>query len=122
MSKLNATGTALIYSTYLGGSNTDVGNGIAINTAGNAYLIGTTNSSNFPTTAGAFQTRVAASLDAFVTELSTAGDALIYSTYLGGNDSDFGNDIALDSAGNASVVGQTVSTDFPTTADALQSA
>jgi hypothetical protein len=63
-----------------------------------------------------------ASVDAFVTELSTTGDALVYSTYLGGNDSDFGNDIALDSAGNASVVGQTVSTDFPTTADALQSA
>jgi hypothetical protein len=122
VTKLNPTGTALIYSTYVGGNDVDFANGIAINASGNAYLIGNTDSSNFPTTPGAFQTTISASTDAFVTQLSTAGNALVYSTYLGGNDNDFGNDIALDSAGNASVVGQTVSTNFPTTADALQSA
>ncbi|HKG98028.1 MAG TPA: SBBP repeat-containing protein, partial [Pyrinomonadaceae bacterium] len=119
--KLNATGTALVYSTFLGGSNADTGNGIAVNATGNAYVIGVTNSLNFPTTPGAFQTVNAGGLDAFVTELSAAGDSLAYSTYLGGNADDFGFDIALDTAGNASVVGPTNSSNFPTTPDAIQS-
>lgn len=122
VTKVNTTGTALVYSTFLGGSNTDTGNGIAVNSAGNAYVIGVTNSLNFPTTPGAFQTVNAGGTDAFVTELSVAGDALAYSTYLGGAANEFGFDIALDTAGNASVVGPTDSTDFPTTPDALQSA
>jgi hypothetical protein len=122
LTKLNTTGTALVYSTFLGGSGRDNGNAIAVNAAGNAYVTGTTDSSNFPATPGAFQTMKGAGQDAFVTELSVAGNALAYSTYLGGGANDFGNDIALDSAGNASVVGQTSSSDFPTTADALQSA
>jgi hypothetical protein len=122
VTKLNATGTALVYSTFLGGSGNDGANGIAINEAGNAYVIGFTDSSNFPVTPGAFQTTKGAGLDAFVTEVSTAGNALAYSTYLGGDGSDFGSDIALDAAGNASVVGLTGSTDFPTTTDAIQSA
>jgi hypothetical protein len=122
VSKLNTTGTALVYSTYLGGSTTDVANGIAVNAAGNAYLTGVTDSTNFPTTPGAFQTVKAAVMDVFVTQLSTTGNALAYSTYLGGNADEFGNDIGLDTAGNASVVGQTLSTNFPTTADAIQSA
>jgi len=121
VTKLNATGTALVYSTYLGGSGTDSASGIAINEAGNAYVTGVTDSSNFPTTPGAFQTVKAAGQDAFVTELSVAGNSLAYSTYLGGDGNDFGNDIGLDTAGNASVVGMTTSTDFPTTADAIQS-
>jgi hypothetical protein len=122
VTKLNATGTALVYSTFLGGNSTDRGDGIAVNTAGNAYVAGVTGSSNFPVTPGAFQSVIAGGgFDAFVTELSPAGDALVYSTYLGGNDTDFGNDIALDIAGNATVVGTTSSTNFPTTADAIQS-
>ncbi len=121
VTKLNATGTALVYSTFLGGSNTDTANGIAVNPAGNAYVSGVSNSLNYPTTAGAFQTVNAGGLEAFVTELSTAGDALVYSTYLGGNGSDFGFDIALDLAGNASVIGSTESSNFPTTPDAIQS-
>lgn len=121
VTKLNSTGTALVYSTFLGGSNTDSGNGIAVNPAGNAYVIGGSDSSNFPTTPGAFQSVKAAGLDAFVTQLSAAGDALAYSTYLGGDGNDFGFDIALDMVGNASVIGQTDSSDFPTTADAIQS-
>ena len=124
VTKLNSTGTALVYSTFLGGSTTDVANGIAVNTAGNAYVTGFTNSFNFPTTPGAFQSvkGVGGTMDAFVTELSAAGDALAYSTYLGGDGNDFGLDIALDTAGNASVVGQTESSNFPTTSDAIQSA
>jgi hypothetical protein len=123
VTKLNATGTALVYSTFLGGNSTDTGSGIAVNSAGNAYVAGDTASSNFPVTPGAFQSGIAGGggFDAFVTKLSPAGDALVYSTYLGGNDTDFGNDIALDTAGNATVVGSTSSTDFPTTPDATQS-
>jgi len=121
VTKLNSTGTALIYSTLLGGSGADLANGIAVNAAGNAYVTGTSNSSNFPVTPGAFQSVKGVGNDAFVTELSAAGNALAYSTYLGGNGDDIGSDIALDIAGNASVIGFTGSTDFPTTADAIQS-
>jgi Beta-propeller repeat len=121
VTKLNPTGTALVYSTFLGGSGNDNGNGIAVNAVGNAYVTGTTDSLNFPVTPGAFQDMKAAGQDAFVTELNTAGNGLAYSTYLGGDANDFGSDIALDTEGNASVVGQTSSSDFPTTADAIQS-
>ena len=121
VTKLNSTGTALVYSTFLGGSRTDIGTGIAINEAGNAYATGFSDSINFPTTPGAFQTEKAVDQDAFVTELSTAGDALVYSTYLGGDRNESASDIALDQAGNASVAGLTSSSDFPTTADAIQS-
>jgi hypothetical protein len=121
VTKLNAAGAALVYSTLLGGSGRDGTNGIAVNPSGNAYVAGFTDSLNFPTTPGAFQTVKAGSSDVFVTELSAAGDALVYSTYLGGNQQDFPADIALDTAGNASVTGLTDSSDFPTTPDAIQS-
>jgi hypothetical protein len=120
VAKLNSTGTALVYSTFLGGSATDIGNGIAINEAGNAYVTGQAGA-GFPVTPGAFQSVKAAGQDAFVTELTPTGNALVYSTYLGGDGNDFGNGIALDTSGNASVAGLTTSTDFPTTADAIQS-
>ena len=120
--KLNSTGSALIYSTFLGGSGADRTNAIAVNAAGNAYMTGSTDSSNFPVTAGAFQSVQLAAQDTFVTALNPAGNALIFSTYLGGNANDFGADIAVDTAGNATVGGFTNSTDFPTTADAIQSA
>ncbi|HKN83598.1 MAG TPA: SBBP repeat-containing protein, partial [Pyrinomonadaceae bacterium] len=100
VSKLNSTGTALVYSTFLGGSGNDGGIGIAINAAGNAYVTGVSDSSNFPVTPGAFQTVKAAGQDAFVTELNAAGNGLAYSTYLGGDGNDFGTDVALDTAGN----------------------
>ena len=121
VTKLNSTGTALVYSTFLGGSESDGGNGIAVNAAGSAYVTGVSTSSNFPITPGAFQSLKAAGQDAFITQLNVAGSGLVYSTYLGGDGNDFGNDIALDSAGNASVAGLTGSSDFPTTADAIQS-
>ncbi|AGY59189.1 SBBP repeat-containing protein [Gloeobacter kilaueensis] len=113
VSKLNASGTALVYSTYLGGGNTDYGNGIAVDSAGNAYATGYTYSSNFPTTPGARQTKLGGTTDVFVSKLNAAGTALVYSTYLGGSGTDYGSTIVLDGAGNAFVIGETYSTNFP---------
>ena len=90
VTKLNPTGSALVYSTYLGGSGNDDGYGIAVDSAGNAYVTGATGSTDFPTTPGAFQTtcnggNYCAKYDAFVSKLNPTGSALVYSTYLGGN-------------------------------------
>jgi Beta-propeller repeat/Phage integrase family len=120
VTKLNASGTALIYSTYLGGNNGDVGYGIGVDGSGNAYVTGISNSTNFPTTSGAFQTVFGGTSDAFVTKLNATGSALVYSTYLGGNASDYGNGIAVDASGNAYVTGYTLSNNFPTTSGAFQ--
>ncbi|MDX8367213.1 SBBP repeat-containing protein [Cytobacillus sp. IB215665] len=120
VTKINATGTALIYSTYLGGSDNEMGAGISTDTNGNAYLTGVTNSTNFPTTPGAFQTMLNGDNAAFVTKINATGTDLIFSTYLGGDGDDAGNDIALDAQGNAFVTGRTESTDFPTTFGAFQ--
>ena len=116
VAKLNAAGTALIYSTYLGGTSDDLGNGIAVDASGNAYVTGTTGSSNFPVSAGAFQqTNPAGWYKGFVAKLNSTGSALLYSTYLGGSGGfDQSRAIALDSAGNAYVTGDTSSADFPT--------
>ena len=113
VTKFNAAGSALGYSTYLGGSGPDVGRGIAVDSSGNAYVTGSTTSTDLPT-ANPFQTANAGSDDAFVAKLNPAGSALVYSTYLGGGGTDAGNDIAVDSSGNAYVAGITNSTDFPT--------
>jgi hypothetical protein len=113
VSKINASGTALIYSTYLGGSNIDAALGIAKDGAGNAYVTGYTASANFPVTAGAFQPALnGGAYDAFVVKLAPTG-SLQYSTYLGGSDIEVANAIAVDGAGNAYVTGFTCSTDFP---------
>lgn len=112
VAKLNPAGNTLIYSTYLGGSGTDSGTGIAVDSSDNAYVTGYTYSSNFPTL-GAFQTSNNGAENAFVAKLSSSG-ALIYSTYLGGNGSDAAAAIAVDSAGNAYITGGTTSTNFPT--------
>ena len=122
VTKLNPAGTGLAYSTYLGGSNIDQGFGIAVDSAGAAYLTGMTFSADFPTTAGAFDTSFNGTdqfPDAFVTKLNPAGTGLAYSTYLGGSLGDQGFGIAVDSAGAAYVTGGTNSTDFPTTAGAF---
>jgi hypothetical protein len=123
VAKLNSTGTALLYSTYLGGSGT-YATGIAIDSGGNAYVTGGTSSPDFPTTPGAFQ-RVNRCLlydpsNAFVTKLNSTGTALVYSTYLGGTFRDSASGIAVDSSGNAYITGRATSVDFPTTLGAFQ--
>ncbi|MDD3136155.1 MAG: pectinesterase family protein, partial [Methanoregula sp.] len=120
VTKLNADGTALVYSTYLGGTATDSGYSIAVDTSGNAYVTGYTASTNFPKTAGAFQASRAGGNDLFVTKLNADGTALVYSTYLGGTATDYGYSIAVDTSGNAYVTGYTASTNFPKTAGAFQ--
>jgi len=125
VSKINAAGSALVYSTYLGGSGNDAGFGIAVDAAGNAYVTGSTASSNFPTTLGAFETTFGGGTftgDAFVSKLDATGSALVYSTYLGGSADDAGSGIVLDASGKAYVAGFTLSSDFPTTPGAFQTA
>jgi len=115
VTKLNAAGTALVYSTFLGGSANDAGFGIAVDAAGRAYVTGSTFSPDFPTTPGAPGTTFSGGqLDAFVTSLNAAGTALAYSTFLGGSGNDQGIGIAVDAASNAYVTGFTSSADFPT--------
>ena len=131
VTKLNPAGTALVYSTFVGGSDMEFGNGIAIDAAGNAYVTGTTKSSNFPTTAGAFDRTLNIpancprcgidNTDGFVFKLNAdAARRSTYSTYLGGTDIDSPRGIAVDAAGSAYVVGETLSSDFPTTAGAFR--
>jgi len=104
----------LTYSTYLGGSGTEFGNGIAVDSSGDAYVVGSTASTDFPTM-GSFQSGYAGGqYDAFIAKLDPAGSALVYSTYLGGSGTDWGSAIALDGSGDAYVTGYTSSTDFPT--------
>ncbi|MEP7290088.1 MAG: SBBP repeat-containing protein [Chloroflexota bacterium] len=118
--KLNTTGTALIYSTFLGGSGEDIGTAIAVNSTGNAYITGYTYSPTFPTTPGAFQTTFNGVNDVFVVKLNAAGTGLAYSTFLGGNNIDSSSGIAVDGGGSAYVTGSTNSVNFPTTAGAFQ--
>ncbi|MTI85049.1 MAG: hypothetical protein FH756_14425 [Firmicutes bacterium] len=114
VTKINAFGSALVYSTYLGGTGNDLGNGIAVDLFGNAYVTGRTDSTDFPTSLFALQPDFGGGLfDAFITKIDPFGFAFVYSTYLGGSLSDFGNAIAVDSSGNAYVTGGTESTDFP---------
>jgi hypothetical protein len=119
VSKLSPDGSALVYSTYLGGSNFDYCTGIAVDASGNAYVAGVTSSTDFPTV-NPFQatnktgTPSSASVTAFVSKLNSAGLALIYSTYLGGSTQDSASGIAVDASGSAYVTGSTLSSDFPT--------
>jgi len=112
VTKFGSSGNALIYSTYLGGGSDDGGNSIAVDFNGNAFVTGYTVSSDFPTL-NPYQTDQG-SEDVFVTKFGSSGNALIYSTYLGGGLGDFGSNIAIDGGGNAFVTGYTESSDFPT--------
>ncbi|MGI8955910.1 MAG: SBBP repeat-containing protein [Chthoniobacterales bacterium] len=121
VTKVNAAGSALVYSTYLGGNGSETAGGVAIggiavDSAGNAYVTGSTNSTNFPTANAIQPTFGGGTRDAFVTKINAAGSALSYSTYLGGSGADGGADLALDSAGNAYITGSTDSANFPTVA------
>ena len=113
VTKLNASGGSLSYSTYLGGSAYDEGNGIAVDTSGNAYVTGYTHSDDFPTASAIYESHRGGYDDAFVTKLNASGSSLSYSTYLGGSSNDYGNGIAVDADGNAYVTGYTNSDDFP---------
>jgi chitodextrinase len=114
VAELSADGTALVYSTYLGGSGDDQVSGIALDGANNAYVSGITNSGDFHHTTGAFQTSLAGVQNGFVSEVKADGSALLYSTFLGGSGTDAAHAIAVDSAGEAYVTGSTDSSDFPT--------
>jgi hypothetical protein len=125
VTEMNPTGSALVYSTYLGGSSNDLSHAIAVDTSGDAYVTGSTCSTDFPTTPAALETQYhggdcSYGGDAFVTKLHASGTALLYSTYLGGSGADEANGISVDPSGTAFVTGLTTSTDFPVV-NALQS-
>ncbi len=119
VAKINSLGSSLVYSTYLGGNGTDVGSGIAADTAGNAYVTDVTSSTNFPMSNPLQPSIGGAGFDAFVTKFNATGSAMTYSTYLGGNSLDEGTAITVDSVGNSYITGVTSSANFPT-ANALQ--
>jgi len=148
VSKINPAGSALVYSTYLGGSGISIPNGsiggnttylgdqanaLAVDNTGNAYVAGYAYSPDFPVTAGAYQTKILASQttvqpvnfarighNAFVTKLNSGGSGLVYSTFVGGTGSDKVNGMAIDASGNAYITGDTTSIDFPVSAGAFQ--
>jgi len=123
VTEISSDGASLVYSTVLGGSGHDEGWDIAVDGAGNAYVVGATTSTNFPVAQAPspMQTTNSGASDAFVLELNPDGSSLAYSFYFGGNANDLGHGIALDAAGNAYIAGRTTSTNFPT-ADPLQPA
>jgi hypothetical protein len=114
VTELNPGGSALVFSTYLGGTGRDRAFGLALDSSANIYVVGDTTSSDFPTTSGVLQTTYAGNGDAFVSKLGPSGASLVYSTFIGGSGVDQGNAIAVDSSGNAVAVGFTQSSDFPT--------
>jgi hypothetical protein len=125
VTKINPAGSALVYSTYLGGSGQDEGSGIAVDQNGNAYVVGATTSTSFPVTRNAIQPKDPsnpkyADSSAYVSVLNATGSGLLYSSYLGGSYGDAAFGIALDGSGNAYVSGRTSSTNFPTTTGAYQ--
>jgi hypothetical protein len=113
ISKLSPTGSALVFSTYLGGSVNDNVNGLALDPSGNIYVTGDTASNNFPVTAGAFQSTTPGPHPAFVAKINPTGTTMLYGTFLGGNSFDMGLAIAVDAGGRAFVTGNTESVDFP---------
>jgi hypothetical protein len=123
VAKLNSSGTVMLYSTFLGGiDRTEIPPGLLLDSSGNAYLTGSTRSSDFPTTPGAYDTTFNGEFgdeDAFVAKLSSNGTSLFFSTFLGGSNYEVGWDITLDSTGNIYIIGDTRSSDFPTTSDAF---
>ncbi len=125
VSKLNATGMALVYSTFIGGSGNYSGDSavaVAVDSDLSAYVVGTTTSVNFPTTSGALKTMISSSNDSdvFLVRLSSDGGSLQYSTLLGGTNGDRGAGVALDGNGGVYVAGSTSSRNYPTTAGAFQ--
>jgi hypothetical protein len=121
VAKLGPAGDSLVYSTFLGGMRADSAQGIALDSAGDAYVVGSTDSADTFPTVSPLQAASGGGTDAFVSKLNPGGSSLLYSTFLGGNAADLGQGIAVDSAGNATITGVTFSTNFPT-ASPLQAA
>jgi hypothetical protein len=117
--KLNYSGSKLIYSTYIGGNNDEIAYDIFVDDFGNSYVTGYTDSIDFPTSQFAFDKTRNGSQDSFVLKLNQTGKTLIYSTYIGGGNSDIARGISVDQVGNAYITGGTWSSDFPTTANAI---
>jgi len=114
VTKFAPSGSSLSYSTYLGGSDYEIGYGIAVDSIGRAFVTGDTKSIDFPTKNAFQKAHGGGSYDAFVTKLTSSGSSLSYSTYLGGDGVDKGHGIAVNSSGSAYVTGATDSSDFPT--------
>jgi len=120
VSKLNSTGSSLIFSTFLGGSNSDQMLAAATDAAGSAYIVGTCLSKDFPATKGAFQTTMQESWNPCMAKISSDGSSLNYATYVGGSGEDTGVAIAVDSSGDAYITGDASAVDFPVTPGAFQ--
>jgi hypothetical protein len=118
VTKLNANGSVLIYSTFIGGNDDDAGSSISIDVNGNAFIAGNTLSTNYPVTSGAYDVSHNGNNDVFVTKLNATGSALIYSTFIGGSNDDFGYSIVIDKIGNGFITGNTLSSNYPTTTGA----
>jgi hypothetical protein len=116
VAKLNGDGSAMVYFTFLGGSQADSATAVAVDAAGSAYVAGSTSSGDFPVTQGAFQTQPGGGADGFVAKLNPSGSAFEYVTYLGGNRLENVAGLAIDAKGDAYVTGQTGSANFPTAA------
>jgi hypothetical protein len=113
VTKLTPSGTSLAYSTYLGGTNSDVGNGIALDSTKAVYVVGTTVSNDFPLQSP-LQANLAGYRDVFVTKINSSGDDFVFSSYLGGAENDYGLAVGLGTGGDAYITGDTRSNDFPT--------
>lgn len=120
--RLSADGTSAVFSSYLGGSNRDYIYDIEVDEAGNAYFTGITHSDDFPLTAAAFQNTLGGEADAFVAKAAADGSSLVFSTYVGGDKIEIGQDIILNADGEVFIGGNTSSHNFPISADAVQSA
>jgi hypothetical protein len=120
VTKINTSGTSLLYSTYIGGDSTEFAYTIAVDNSGNAYITGNTESPNYDVTTGAIQTTKDSLTDAFVTKLNASGTALLYSTYLGGNSDDEGYGIFVDAGGSIYVTGLTDSPNYDVTTGVFQ--
>jgi hypothetical protein len=113
ITKINATGTAIVYSTYLGGSGDDLPGSVAVDAAGNAWITGRTSSRNFPIRGAAPQSAPGGGDDAFAAKIDAGGATLLASTYIGGSGNEAGHSVALDSGGNPVIAGATASPNFP---------
>ena len=120
VTKLSTDGTTRVYSTYLGGSNADVGLGIGVDSSGSAYVTGSTASADFPTTSGVLHSTSNGKGEIFVAKLNADGAGLGFSTFLGGSNDDIAASSTLDGSGNTYITGLTFSTDFPTTTGAYR--